>query len=219
MPTSDRPATTVEWTTEKLRRGILSGAFPQNAPLSQDDIAARFGVSRMPVREAIKRLAAEGLVLERPNRKAIVAALDAEDAEELFLIRAELECLAASRSLPLLSDAQLAAVDRAHRRLEEADPGAYTRRHHRFHSALYAAAGPRLLALIDRHMMQAERYLCYERSRLPVTEEDLAEHRQLRDAALARDAEAAIRVLRPHIAEAGQAIAAALAATEETHPS
>ena len=44
MPTSDRPATTVEWTTEKLRRGILSGAFPQNAPLSQDDTAARHAI-------------------------------------------------------------------------------------------------------------------------------------------------------------------------------
>lgn len=218
MTTDNRPTTTVEWTIETLREEILSGAAPQNEPLRQEEIAVRLGVSRMPVREAIRRLAAEGLVLERPNRKAIVAPLIAEDAAELFLIRAELECLAASRSLPALAAAQIEAIEQAHDALSRAGEKDYPARHHAFHRALYAGAGPRLRALIDRHIQQAERYLRYERARLPVTEEDRVEHRRLCAAAAARDVAGAVAILRPHIAEAGEAIAAALTEAEENSP-
>jgi len=218
MSERDRPQTIVEWTTATLREEILSGQAPQNQPLRQEEIAARLGISRMPIREALRRLAAEGLILERPNRKAIVAPLIPADAVELFQIRAELECLAVTLSFPRLSDAECAAITAAHEALRSAEEGTYMDRHLAFHQALYAGAGPRLRGLITQHIQQAERYLRYERARLPVTEEDRQEHEALAAAARARDPAAAVAVLRPHIAEAGEDIAAALIRAEEDTP-
>lgn len=81
----------------KLRGAILNGVLPPEEPLREAALALTFGVSRGPIREAISRLAREGLVIERPNRSALVARLSREDLEEVYSLRAVLEPLAARR--------------------------------------------------------------------------------------------------------------------------
>ena len=73
---------------DKLRDQIIRGVIPEGAQLRQDAIANQFKVSRIPVREALRQLDAEGLITILPNRGAIVPALSPEDIEELFSIRA-----------------------------------------------------------------------------------------------------------------------------------
>lgn len=209
---SAKPKTAGDWVTEVLRADILAGRLPPGEAIRQDEIAGRLEVSRMPVREAIRRLAAEGWIEERPNRVAIVAPLDPDDARELFAIRGELECLAVRRSFPRLTPSDLHAIRAAHHALsrDAGDPAA----HRDFHLALYAGAGARLRSLVRLHLDLAERYLRYEQAALMVSQEDAAEHAALLVAVEARDVAAALDLLRAHVADAGEEIAGAIEARE-----
>lgn len=202
-----KPKTVTDWVADRLREEIRDGWITQGETLRQEEIAARLDVSRMPVREAIRRLAAEGWIEDRPNRMALVAPLDPGDARELFVIRAELECLAVRLSFPKLEPEDFQAIDTALRALQDASPRDYVVRHQAFHLALYCRAGLRLKQLTARHLAFAERYLRYERSALPIRKDDRQEHQALRDTALARDTAGAESILRAHVAEAGEDIA------------
>lgn len=91
--------------TDNLRSAILSGQLGPGDRLQHDDIARQFGVSRMPVREALRVLHSEGLVELRPHRGAVVVDLRPEDVAEIFEIRAMLEAQAAELAAPNLTDA------------------------------------------------------------------------------------------------------------------
>src|SRR6185437_10834525 len=106
LPRKNRPATTATWILENVRTAILQGALEAHTLIRQDQLAATYGVSRMPIREAIRLLEAEGLVISRPNRGSVVAPLDPEDAAEIFEVRAALESLALRRSIPRLDEIQ-----------------------------------------------------------------------------------------------------------------
>src|SRR5437879_11686681 len=90
---------------DKLREEIIRGTIPEGAQLRQDAIAMQYHVSRIPVREALRQLDAEGLITIVPNRGAIVPALSPEDIEELFTIRALLEPEVLKASVPHLTQA------------------------------------------------------------------------------------------------------------------
>src|SRR5678810_63542 len=79
-------------TADAIRERILRGRYPEGSPLRQDAIGAELGVSRIPVREALRQLEAEGLVTFNPHRGAIVSSLSLEEIGELFELRAEIEC-------------------------------------------------------------------------------------------------------------------------------
>lgn len=81
----------VDIVSTQLRDAILRGVYAQNSPLNQDEIANWVGASRVPVREALKRLEAEGLVTQRPRRGYIVTPLDINDIEDAFFLRAAVE--------------------------------------------------------------------------------------------------------------------------------
>ena len=85
----------VSFIVERLREDILAGSMPPGSRLVECDLTARFAVSRGPVREALRRLAAEGLIDHWPNRGALVRRLSARDIIEFFQIRVEVESLAA----------------------------------------------------------------------------------------------------------------------------
>jgi DNA-binding GntR family transcriptional regulator len=98
------PATaTSEWIAAALRQAILRGEFKAGQPLLQDEVAARFGVSKIPAREALLQLKAEGLVSFYPNRGATVSELSAGEVNEIYIIRIALETLALRRALPRLA--------------------------------------------------------------------------------------------------------------------
>lgn len=135
-----------------VRDGILRGSYAGGTRLTEQDLAQAAGVSRTPVREALRRLQSEGLVLVSPNQGAVVAAFEPKDAEEIFELRAVLEPICAQRAAQLASAAQIAELrSLAQRQLLEARN---RRRGHlsrigelndRFHHLLQqSAASPRL---------------------------------------------------------------------------
>src|SRR6201995_3362513 len=101
------PASLVELSVQRLRRDILSGQLASGERLIQEQLTHRFGISRAPLREALRELAQQGLVEHLPRRGVRVATLSSTDAEELFEVRDVLERFAIQRALPC-TDADLA---------------------------------------------------------------------------------------------------------------
>lgn len=139
----------VELATERLRREILGGAFGPGDRIVEEQVTRRFGISRAPLREALRHLAEQGVVEHLPRRGARVATLSPVDVEELFDLRDVLERHAVRRALPLrhgLDDLRTAldamgTASGAGSALEYADA------HRSFHLALVALAGHRQLLL------------------------------------------------------------------------
>src|SRR5947208_4488476 len=98
-----RPGNTTELSTEvvhdRLRDGILRGEFDPRVPISQVQLAARLGVSRTPLREALRMLQREGLIDSEPNRRVRIAALSVTDLEQLYALRVMVEALAVQLSV------------------------------------------------------------------------------------------------------------------------
>jgi DNA-binding GntR family transcriptional regulator len=144
-----------------LRNAILRGEMGAGKPLRQDAIARRFRVSHIPVREALRQLAAEGLVTIRPNRGAIVSRLSPAEAKELLEIRCMLETQAVRWALPHADAGLLARAEAALAQSERtSDVARWMEINWRFHTALYERAGrPRLLALIETLDAQIDRFI------------------------------------------------------------
>src|SRR6185369_4521990 len=122
-PSSSRPGvvpiqrqTIASMTVEALRERILRGDYPDGEPLRQDALADELGVSRIPVREALRQLEAEGLVTFNPHRGAVVSSLSLDEIAELFELRAEIECDLIARAIPLATKEH---IDRALEVLDE----------------------------------------------------------------------------------------------------
>ncbi len=164
----------------------------------------------MPVREALRTLEAEGLVVNRPNRGVVVAPLDPDDALEIFDIRAALESLALRRSIPRLDERQKVAAAAALQTLEQAASEHASNAHRAFHLSLSAAAGDRLHKLIGQYIDAAARYLRVEATLVGTIDEDRYEHRALLEATLAGDVRGATRLIERHVAGTGSEIAEVL---------
>src|SRR5215208_1683557 len=103
-----------------VEEAIVSGELPPGTVLRQEQLSERFAVSRTPIREALRRLAALGLVSFIPNRGVRVRTLSREELREAFLVRAELESLATELAAPKMTDADLAELERAEMEFSEA---------------------------------------------------------------------------------------------------
>ncbi len=175
-----RSQTTADAIAEALREAILAGDLPAGQPLRQETLAARFGVSRVPVREALLKLETDGLVASIPRRGTVVTSLDVDDFEEILEMRVSLELLAVEIALPKVQpghlDAARRALDAAEHALELAVPGDHDARREfearwgelnwQFHRSLYEAARrPRLLGTIENLHLQFARHL---RARLEI---------------------------------------------------
>ena len=210
LPRKNRPATTATWILENVRNAILQGTLEAHTLVRQDELAAAYGVSRMPIREAICVLEAEGLVISRPNRGSVVAPLDPEDAEEIFDVRTALESLALRRSIPRLSDIQKKQAIAALEKLEQAGGKENSAAHRAFHLSLHAAAGNRIVRLIGQHIDAADRYLRLEATLAGTLDKDRREHRAILDATLAGDVAVATRLIEQHVTETGHEMAVLL---------
>jgi len=149
---------------ENLRQAILTGAIEPGAHLSQDEIAGRLGVSRMPVREALGRLQAEGMVRFETYRGATVTPLSRSEAEQVYLMRIALEPSLGRLGAQKLEPADVLALERAYRAmaaaLQAGDAGAFFEQVRAFHETLYAAAGmPLVLAQVLGLRDLAQRYI------------------------------------------------------------
>lgn len=188
---------------EAMRADILDGRMTPGSRIRQEDLAAKYGVSRIPVREALHLLESNGLVVLKANSGAWVAALDLAEFVEVYKIRERVEPLALEESLPRLSDAQITAIIEMRERVDAAtgvDDFLFLDRE--FHLMTYAGARlPRLSDMINRFWNSTQHYRrvfttqAGEEGRWIIN----SEHRLLTIAIERRDVKGASEILRGHI--------------------
>ena len=191
-----------------LQEAIVDGVLPAGEVLRQDEIAAHFGVSKIPVREALKHLEAKGMVTFLRNRGAVVASLSCDEILEYVEIRAMLEARAAYLAASRISAADLEQARQCLRQFgAESQAGRLGELNWQFHATLYGAAGrPILLAEIRALYNKVERYV---RALLAVTTEmpkTQHEHAEILAAFMQRDADAAAELTRAHVLDAGASL-------------
>ena len=213
MPTYEptrvrRYATTPDLIAATLRDEILRGAIPPGQPLRQEDLASRFGVSRLPVRDALVRLEAQGLVEVFPNRGAFVIALSADEVREVFDMRILLEGDLIERAVPRMTPDDWRTIDAARAdAAHHANGPQWTESDWRFHRALYEpAARPRQLATIETLRGTVARYWAADTA-LPIRKTELlADHDAIVEACRARASVAARRRLEEHLRRASELV-------------
>ena len=186
---------------EKLRRAIRSGKLAPGLQLKQDELAERFGISRIPVREALRQLEVEGYVTIHPNRGAIVAQLSLDEILELMEIRIALECHALRLAVPQMSDLDLETAEGILRSYdEEPEPETWGEMNWTFHVTLYAPCNrPKLLAMIEANYGHVSRFIRGTVSRTVGKVRPQQEHYQILGACRKADAERAVYLLGEHI--------------------
>jgi GntR family carbon starvation induced transcriptional regulator len=219
--TAENGAPLAERAYQDLRRALVRGDFEPGARLRIDELARRFEVSSSPLREALNRLAQQGLVRILENRGFRVAPLTAEGVSDLARVRLLVECEALRDSIAHGDDgweAQAVAAGHAlalaERRLGDgvrALDDDWSSRHRRFHLSLYAACtSPLLLDLADVLFDNAERYRRWAARYRQSPRKKHDEHQQLLSAVVARDADKAVSLLATHITRTEQLVVATL---------
>lgn len=190
-----------EIVADAIRAAILRGTFKPGEKLDQQELAARLGVSRSPIRESLRTLAAEGLITHVPHRGATVTERTLAELEELLFMRALLEGAAARRAAPLMDTERierLAAIIEAAERSTDLEH--ILGLNNDFHSTVYEAfEQPHLIATIQQ---MRNKIAPYNRLYLDVEgrkEKAWADHRRIYEACLAHDGEAAERETRNHL--------------------
>lgn len=200
-----RSNTTADLIADQLNAEIMRGDIRPGAPLRQEDLATRFGVSRIPVREALRRLERDGLVAVFPNRGAFVIEVTAQDIREITHMRILVECDLIERAASLHDQSDMEALGEA---LELAERTAATpdwiRTDRAFHMQLYEpAAVPRQIRLAMSLRTEVERCNALYDQLPGARDEWLTDHRQMFDAYARRNAGHAAELLRGHIQRAG----------------
>lgn len=195
------PASRTEAVVSNLRNAIVDGRLKAGQKLNLDDLAREFGVSRMPVRDALKLLESEGLVRIFPYRGIEVSTLNPNDIEELFGMRQVLEQTAAGRAIDRLEAAQLSTMEMLLREMDglSDDDDRWLDLNTRFHAVLNEASGwPRLVEMIRVLRVNVERYVRVYLVQLGRARPQ-AQHWALYEACQARDADAAKAVIAEHL--------------------
>ena len=209
------PATAEEEAYGYVLGRIRSGAFKPGDRLVAEEIAAAIGMSRMPVRDAFRRLATQELLTLRPNRGALVRSLDLAELTEVFEMRAVLEGLAAVASMKFIGSTELAALERRLEAMEhsEANAGDWVTAHCGFHLYLCGFSGkPRLLAQISALHVTIEPHM---RTWLQSADKPLSsreDHSLILDALKRRRPELVEAVVRDHVSSTIPALAALMEA-------
>ena len=193
----------VEKIVERLREEILSGVLKPDIPLKQESIAARFGVSRMPVREALKELEMLGFVTVNHNRRTHVATTSLADFLEIYDMRIAAEVLAIRSAMPHLTNAQIGKAAEVQVEIEKTPPQNFGPLNVKLHMTLYEpSTRPRLLGHIQNLGEAADRYTFMCSVDQAFRDKSNAEHHELINACFARDEDAASRCLQKHIGDA-----------------
>ena len=207
-----RGATTPDLIAETLREEILRGSVAPGQALRQEELAERFGVSRLPVRDALLRLEAQGLVHVYPNRGAFVISLSADEVREIYEMRLLLEGDIIERAVPRMTSDDRRRIDAAHAEATRTAGGPeWMDGDWRFHRALYEpAARPRQLATIENLRSTVARYSSGHDALPTRTPEWLADHDAILAACRARASVAARRRLEEHLRRAMELVLAKL---------
>ncbi|WP_339434189.1 MULTISPECIES: GntR family transcriptional regulator [unclassified Pseudomonas] len=186
---------------ETLRAAILDGRLPCGTALRQQDLADLFGVSRMPVREALRQLEAQALLSVTTHKGAVVAPLIQGDAAQTYELRILLESEAMRQSIPLLTDADHAQAARYIEALEaQHDYTEIGQLNRLFHMALYCKApNQRLLRLVEDGLNEEERFLRFNLDAMGLGKLSQDDHRAMLQAVIERDVERSIALLEQHL--------------------
>lgn len=206
---------------DRMRRLILSGRLPAGTVINQVELAGELGISRTPLREALRMLQEEGLVESEPNRRARVTDFNAAEMDALYATRLLIEALGMRLTLPTLP---AESVDHAERLLDMLDElggpdagEAWHRAHHEFHQTFMAGAPGPLADQIVSYAQRSERYM-YQEARTPalVYARRAAEHREIHQHVRDRDVHLAVVTTARHLARTPMLLLAEMAA--ETEP-
>ncbi|MGB9103402.1 MAG: GntR family transcriptional regulator [Terriglobales bacterium] len=189
--------------TDTLRRAIIEGRLLAGESLRQEELARQFEVSRIPVREALRQLEAEGWIVFLANKGASVAPLSIEEAREVYDILAALECAALRLAMPHHT---LSTLGKAEEALYAPSTGAEdVRRNSDFHLALYAPAQrPALLNLITTQRQRGQRYLRLYFAMPNFKQQTETEHAEILRACVERDVVRAVALLDRHLSQTGE---------------
>jgi len=188
---------------ERLRRDILRGAFDPHEPISQVQLAKRLGVSRTPLREALRMLQRDGLIHSEPNRRVRVTALTVADLEQLYAARVVVDSLMARLAVQRLTAEDVAGMGRRLEAMAELaahhDLEAWDVHHSAFHDLLKLGEGDRLLRIARDLFDHTERYRHVYLAEPHAWSTAAREHTAIYQACLAGDAVTASRQVARHL--------------------
>lgn len=198
------PRTRTETLRLQLADEIVSGVLEPGTPLDEQELAARFGVSRTPVREAIRQLSSSGLVSVRPHRGAVVALPTPTQLNDMFEAMAELEALCAGLSARNMTIIERRALQALHEQLlalaQKDDPARYHEKNEAFHAAIYSGSHNGYLA--ELALMTRSRVAPFRRAQFRAAGRlggSYQEHDLIVQAILNADPGAAVEAMRAHI--------------------
>jgi DNA-binding GntR family transcriptional regulator len=197
----------------KLRNAILSGRHVPGDRLAISAIARRYGVSAIPVREALRGLEAEGIVEFSPNRGAIVKLLTPEELREIFLIRLQLEGLSIREAMPNLVERDFAQLEDLLVQIDASvgDANAWLTANQRFHLRIAKAARlPRLYQMLTGLWGLSRPYMGVYMAQVVNPIKAQKEHTALLQACRHQDVVTALGVLKEHVADTQRIVVSAL---------
>lgn len=202
--TAPSPVISNQSIADALRVEILRGNLQGGQPLKQDEIAAQFGVSKIPVREALVQLQAERLVNFYPNRGAFVSELSAAEADEIYVMRIALEKEILVRAIPHLTVSHLKQAGEIIAAIDHEDNIAkWGELNWEFHATLYTPAGlPRVMETLRTLHTNIARYLVLYLAGMDYQKKSQREHRALLQACRAGEVEKAEDILDGHLRSA-----------------
>jgi DNA-binding GntR family transcriptional regulator len=186
---------------EQVRNYILSGKLKPGQKINQGQLTEELGFSLIPLREAFKRLQAEGYIDIIPHRGAYVKGLSQEEVEDLYMIRVELEEMAAGLAADKLSAKDIETVRNLYQQMVKAtaerNSGQLLALNRRFHFTIYRASGRKyLLEILDYLWDRSERYRNLQASDPAMEEEELLEHKEILQACENRDRRRLMKAIR-----------------------
>jgi DNA-binding GntR family transcriptional regulator len=217
----DSPISLTTVATDAIRQRILAGEWSDGSALRQEALSRELGMSRVPIREALRQLEIEGLVTIIGNRGAVVTQLSLPEIVELLRVRILLECDVLLEAVPKQTSADLAEAEALLGKFEIAlrdkDISTWGILNAQFHMALYRAAGrPQTLALIEQLHNRTDRYTRMQILLTGFSERAHREHTELLEMCKRKDAISAAAFLRQHVLNAEEALEAWYRAQEAT---
>lgn len=197
----------------ELRHQIITGQLAEGAPLRQEKLAAELGVSRVPLREAIRQLEAEGLVVSELHKGTVVSSLSLEEIEELFEIRLRMETWLFEAAIPRMTEADFVLAETVtDEAMASGSVENWGELNWRFHEALYRPSGHLIaLKLLRTVHDNANRYVNLQIAVAEDVERELADHRALIAFARLGDIRRGGDTLRAHIQRVSRNLIASLA--------
>lgn len=198
---ASQPRTREEFAADRLREAIFRGELEPGERLDEQALAELWGVSRTPVRSAIRILAAESLVELHPHRGAVVSELSPDELEEIYLVRGMLEGMAARLAAPKMDEERIATLRSILVEMDATpDPDRWLTLNNRFHHTIYQAANrPRMLSIIEYVRNIATPYIRQFVDAPEHMESSRRDHRRTLEACAAGDGVRAEAEIRKHL--------------------